>query len=96
MCLLTTVSYDDFIVGGQCTLIARCGDGQLCKCSQLICVGYREALSAVCAGERGHMLITLTCTMPTMAAEAPLMAANKAVRDAAEDMPAAVTAAFSK
>jgi hypothetical protein len=42
------------------------------------------------------MLIMLTCTVPTMAADAPLMAANSAVRDAAEDMPAAVTAAFSK
>ena len=46
--------------------------------------------------ERGHLLVMHTCTVPTMAAEAPLMAANSAVRDAAEDTPAAVTAAFSK
>jgi hypothetical protein len=52
--------------------------------------------TAVQTGACVKLLVLPTCTLPTMAAEAPLMAAKSAVRDAAEDMPAAVTAAFSK
>lgn len=55
-----------------------------------------QQCTAAHAGGFVKLFVLPTCTVPTMAAEAPFMAANSAVRDAAEDMPAAVTAAFSK